>query len=266
MKREWFARLKLISVCCLIHLIGRAQCINMITYRRLIAVEAPRVAKLFGDAFPLDGPHSWARAVGFTNSLEGYMKTYVPTPINSDLGSFGAWFKEREGEGETLVGSVLIEPFDHVDEKDGSEGEDYLTPRIYKEPYDAIEGLLEACTTVFFRELLQRNPEDYSKLQTKERKSGYISWIATDEAHRRKYIANSLIQHACERMKEEPFNYDYAIAYCVGPAATKTFIKEGFELWRRIEYKSFAMKGEDGLDIHPYSTLPDEVSVVVKKL
>jgi hypothetical protein len=39
------------------------------------------------------------------------------------------------------------------------------------------------------------------------------------------------------------------------------FEKQGFELWGQIPYKSYELNGK-----FPYSTVPDEVSVLVKKL
>lgn len=45
------------------------------------------------------------------------------------------------------------------------------------------------------------------------------------------------------------------------PNARHVFQKQGFELWGHIPYKSFDLNGT-----YPYSTLPDEVSVLVKKL
>lgn len=210
-------------------------------------------------------------------------------------------FKELEGSEidsntSTLENKVYLENPGEVKE-DKEEMDKKEVDPVLNQAYLAITGLLEECEEFFRLEYLQRcNKGDIGyKMDSKFAYVGnetiidnggaffYIlisvyfsflfssainlylifcflsAYIAIDDSCRGKGMAGKLIDTSLKRMVEN--NYEFAVAYCVSPNARHVFQKQGFELWGQIPYSSYILNGR-----HPYSTLPDEVSVLVKKI
>jgi hypothetical protein len=235
--------------------------------RRLSTTDIPAVAKLMGDAFPRSGTYSWGGALGMTGSVEGYMKDmYLEKPINSEPGCYGMFVEKETGDEKQnlLIGAVLLEPFEEKKPEEGSSG--CSTGVVLKEPYDAISGILDACNVLFHKEFQSRKPSDFEAFIEKKLLCGYVAWIATREEYRKKYrIASQLISHSDEIMKGAK-NYEYSVAYCVHPISTNVFLKNGYDAWSHVNYHNFSMKDSEDNIVYPFSKIPDEVTIVVKKL
>jgi hypothetical protein len=235
--------------------------------RRLSTTDIPAVAKLMGEAFPRSGKYSWGGALGMTSSVEVYMKDmYLEKPITSEPGCYGMFVEKETGDEKQnlLIGAVILEPFDEKKPDEASSG--CSTSIVMKEPYDAIDGILNACNMLVHKEFQTRKPSDYEAFLEKKLLCGYIAWVATHEEYRNKYrIASQLISYSEEIMKET-MNYEYSIAYCVHPISTKVFLKNGYEDWNHINYNDFAMKDSEDKIVFPFAKIPDEVTIVVKKL
>jgi ribosomal protein S18 acetylase RimI-like enzyme len=229
---------------------------------KLKVEKVPEAAKLISDAFPRTGTHSWGRALGLTGSLEPWLLTTLPDQISGEPGCFGAYATESNA----LIGSVVVEPFHGGYNDQISSSDSLLTSRLFTEPTDALRGLEDGCSQLFFCELKARQPQDFQNLLEHRSKVGYIYWIATIPEYRRSdlHVASALIQRSVLSMFA--LKYDYAVAYCINPAAAKLFVKNGFEIWNQLEYKEFQMKTPSGEFVNPYTIIPDSVFIVVKKL
>ena len=122
--------------------------------------------------------------------------------------------------------------------------------------YGAIDGILNECTSLFYRELNNRGYTSYDY----NLKYGYISWIATNDKDRGKGIAGNLI-NTCSLALKNTENCSLITAYCVSPKATRVFQNQGFTIWGQIPYHSYKYKNRI-----PFHILPDEISIVVKDL
>jgi ribosomal protein S18 acetylase RimI-like enzyme len=246
-----------------------------VTIRELAGEDVQVTAKLISDAFPLTNTHSWGRALGLTSNMEGYMTTYLPTPLSRRLGGLGAYIADSCSPAEKLVGATILEDYEVFSPTPAaatpsSTDEDTVTDTttdqdtVISAAFSAIEGLINECKVVFQREFVRRRcaaiPGESNSQSLTSSKIGYVAWIATDETYRGNGIANALVDAGCKALESQ--GYEWSTAFCVSPTATRVFLRQGYELWGEVPYASFTMP--DGTK--PYSVLPDEVSVVVKRL
>jgi hypothetical protein len=62
-----------------------------------------------------------------------------------------------------------------------------------------------------------------------------------------------------DRMKAE--RVGFAVTFAANPTSRRVFEKHGFEKWGEVCYQDFEFRG-----VRPFGSLPDEVTVLVKKL
>ena len=230
-----------------------------ITIRELSGDDVPVTAKVISEAFPLTNTHSWGRALGLTSNMEGYMTTYLPKPLSKRLGGLGACIVDSCSPAEKLVGATILEDYEIFSPSpvaDTTVDQDTVSAA-----FSAIEGLINECKVVFQREFERRCTAIHGESSSlTSSKIGYVAWIATDESYRGKGVASALVDAGCKALVSQ--DYEWSTAFCVSPTATRVFLRQGYELWGEVPYASFTMP--DGTT--PYSILPDEVSVVVKRL
>jgi hypothetical protein len=76
------------------------------------------------------------------------------------------------------------------------------------------------------------------------------------------YVHTQIYMCICIFIYMYIYTYIYIYMYINrSPNARHVFEKQGFELWGQIPYKSYELNGK-----FPYSILPDEVSILVKKM
>jgi predicted acetyltransferase len=128
----------------------------------------------------------------------------------------------------------------------------------------AIDALLEECENTFLAALREQEKD----WQRKSKKIAYVAWIATAPSSRNKGVASTLITKMEESLLKHHF--DLSVAFCVSPQAASVFRKGGYKCFARIPYASFEMKvesGEGSIKVkRPFAILPDEISIMVKKL
>lgn len=236
---------------------------NQITFiDRLRTEDIPNAAKVISDAIPLSSPHSWSRALNLPSSFEDYLLSYLPTAVNFHVGSYA----ERLQSDPTICTSVVT-----LEEMEGPEAVDYSAGEEEEEssisspidaspsnddynPYAALYGILNACKDIFYTKLKTQPMVLYAS-----GKHVYVSWIATHDSFQRRGSGGRLLTHANTVMSQH--DYDYAVAYCSHPGSTRLFQRAGYEVWGKIKYSEFEFEGRK-----PFSSLPDEVSVLVRNL
>jgi GNAT superfamily N-acetyltransferase len=233
---------------------------------KLSMEDVSETARVIDKAFPLSAPHSWGRALGFTSGMEDYMHSYLPKPIGlKDLASLAARVG-RDGKDE-IVGVLILENMDSpyatkpsktdTDSPTSDSPEDEV-PEEFVFAIQAIEAILDECKSIFKSEYKKRHEESPALYRTDSR-FGYVAWIAVDDSMRGKDIAGSLIEKGMRNLREN--GVSYAVAFCVSPTATRVFQRRGFEVWGSVRYADFEFGGKQ-----PFAILPDECSVLVKKL
>ena len=215
---------------------------------RLTRNEIARTATLIHNAFPLESPHSWARAVGLPKSnLEYWLReTYLAKPVEiEDIGCYGITNKEE------LAGVIINERFP-VLKVDKEEEEETVDDPLLQYAYSSFDSLLDTGKDIVRTELKNKNENQNCLV-------GYVAWIATNENYRGQGIADELIGIATSAMKDK--GYKYSSAFCVSPTATRAFKRHGYESLRDIKYSEFNVNGKK-----PFSILPDYLSIMVKQL
>jgi GNAT superfamily N-acetyltransferase len=238
---------------------------------RLTSNEAPAIASLLHNQFPLNGQYSWARAVGLKSSnLENYLLAdYLPKIFQADsyIGCYGVFTDEKN----SLVGAIINENLNfNPENNDDVNGN--LDPLIEGTPqynddvngnsdpliegtpqyaYAAFDAILSSSKQMFLERMRHSN--------IKIDGVNYVGWIATTDLYKKKGIAGQLIQETAKQLRNK--GYKYSVAFTVSPAATKVFRANGYEVWGEIEYKSFKMK-----QFYPFRSLPDSLSIMVQNL
>lgn len=235
-----------------------------------------QASSIIADAFPLHSNYSWARALGLTdNNLKPYLTDYLKDHIHRSYGisididssiertSITSIIKESIYDTNLLpiLSGVVIAEVQSINSmmddiiKKQQQDDTSKSMEEYN-AYGAIEGILNECSILFYRELNNRGYIDSDK----NLKFGYISWIATKDNDRGKGIAGNLI-NTCSYSLKNTENCSLIAAYCVSPKAAKVFQNQGFTIWGQIPYHSYRYKNRI-----PYYLLPDEISIVVKDL
>lgn len=235
--------IKRVTVSLLFQMMISSSSILLKSIVRLTKSDISRTATLIHNAFPLEGTHSWARAVGMKQSnLEYWLREeYLQKPISEDIGCYGI------SKGDELLGVIINERFPLEEDKlDDIEEDEFL-----KDAYSSFDALLDAGKEIVRNKLKQKGLPD--------KNIGYIAWIASQEQYRGQGIADELISKSCSEMINN--NYKHCIAFCVSPTATRVFSKRDFIEWGDINYKNFQHKGKN-----PFAILPDSMTIMVKEL
>ena len=239
-----------------------------------------QASSLIAAAFPLHSKYSWARALGLSdNNLKPYLTDYlkdhihrsygISMDIDNDDGGYDASssivsYINKESIYDTnllpILSGVVIAEVQTInsmmDDINKQQRDDQSKSMDEFNAYGAIDGILNECTSLFYRELNNRGYTSYDY----NLKYGYISWIATNDKDRGKGIAGNLI-NTCSLALKNTENCSLITAYCVSPKATRVFQNQGFTIWGQIPYHSYKYKNRI-----PFHILPDEISIVVKDL
>ena len=205
----------------------------------------PQIANLLCKCFPTSDPYSWGRPLGYTDEgfrsyIEPYTQEYFKKDHHHIIGI-------KDGVSNKLDAVLLYEPFGVVEiDKE----------KVTYDRNGPIESLMFNCRFKFIDTLLTSSPS-LTATQASELHCGYIAWMAVDPSLRRNGMCLAMVQEATRRMQTD---YDYVIAYCTSPKSRKVFLKAGYDVWGEIKYSSFEVNGNC-----PYESLPDEVSIMVKK-
>lgn len=223
--------------------------------QRLATTNGVEVAALISNAFPLSSPHSWARALGIESNMTSYLTGYL---CDKDIISNSLGIGNADG---ALIGACILEThsLQPSDEEREKLSRDLSVDDGTYSATGAIDGILDACKSVFYRELHARHLGGPSSFDPSAR-YGYVSWIATDAAHRGEGIALDLASAATARLRDD-LGCRLAVAFTVSPTATRLFGRAGYSKWGQVTYGEFAFKGQ-----RPFRILPDEVSVMVQEL
>ena len=237
-----------------------------------------QASSLIAAAFPLHSKYSWARALGLSdNNLKPYLTDYLKDHIHR---SYGISMDNDDDDYDAsssivsdvnkksiydtnllpILSGVVIAEVQTInsmmDNINKQQRDDQSKSMDEFNAYGAIDGILNECTSLFYRELNNRGYTSYDN----NLKYGYISWIATNDKDRGKGIAGNLI-NTCSLALKNTENCSLIAAYCVSPKATRVFQNQGFTIWGQIPYHSYKYKNRI-----PFHILPDEISMVVKDL
>jgi len=237
-----------------------------------------QASSLIAAAFPLHSKYSWARALGLSdNNLKPYLTDYLKDHIHRSYGISMDNDDDDYDASSSIVSDVNKESIydtnllpilsgvviaevqtinSMMDNINKQQRDDQSKSMDEFNAYGAIDGILNECTSLFYRELNNRGYTSYDN----NLKYGYISWIATKEKDRGKGIAGNLI-NTCSLALKNTENCSLIAAYCVSPKATRVFQNQGFTIWGQIPYHSYKYKNRI-----PFHILPDEISIVVKDL
>lgn len=121
-----------------------------------------------------------------------------------------------------------------------------------------IECLLGKCRLSFINSFKQHYPH-ISREKAIHVNCTYIAWMGVLPPHRRRGLVSLLIDKAT--LESEQLGYHLSVAYCTSPKSRDAFVKAGYSLWGAIPYAGCEVNGS-----FPFSSIPDEVSIVVKSL
>ena len=219
--------------------------------------ESREAANVLASAFPSSHPHSWARALGMNKFLDvdATDESLRKSMSSKDLGCIGAY----RLLDSRIIGLVVME---------------YVRPPKFHEPrylstnnnnenhhefaFNSMRALVSECNYKFRTEFHRRNTLDSSNYDLNS-EIAFISWLAVDEETRGSGVASELVEAAEGQCRRGGF--DYALAYGVSPTAARVFLRQGFELWDSVNYNEFIYEGRK-----PFAILPDECSILIKKL
>lgn len=206
---------------------------------RLLCPDANASVRVLFEAFSKD-EYSWARALGRGDEslLEYLDKCVIPCARERDCPQ--SLVAKRN---ETVVGVLVLETY-------GPTRVPACGVCEVVEPNEAIEGILAQASGEFDRGLRERGWDD---------KVCYVAWLGVDSTARRDKVGLMLMEQGLREARRCGFRY--ACAFCTSPKSESLCVKAGFEVWARIPYKEFTIRG-----VQPFKSLPDAFVVVARKL
>lgn len=243
------------------------------TIRKLDIKDLEQTAALISNALDIDKTYSWSKALGINRSLEPYMLSYLPVPLNFTIGSYGQCDSENPNNihGVVILEELIprnastptVEPpaetstaIDGTNEI-GQNSED-VQPEV-PENFGAIEAILVESENIFYSQIDTRNkltsqlikinsnttPTTHTinpSLYPRNGKYLYVAWIATHPNYRQQGIASRLLGHISDLMIQH--DYDYAMAICSHPGSSRIFEANGYVSWGEIKYTEFTYNGK----------------------